>query len=234
MQNQSLGVLGGMGPMATVDFLKKLTEKTPATCDQEHIPIVLYGDCTVPDRTAFAKGEGPSPLPKLFEGIEMLCRSGVTAIAVPCNSAHCWYTELVKRSSVPVLNIVRASAKAVLHNDPLTKRVGVLSTEGTYKMGIYRDTLLQMNFQVIEPTFEEFRDLVSPGIKEVKAGAISQSEGLFELAASKLFERGAEQIILGCTEIPLGMTKQLLHEPARYISSTESLVDESLRTLNRI
>lgn len=234
MQYQSLGVLGGMGPLATVDFLRKLTERTPATCDQEHVPVLLYGDCTVPDRTAFAKGEGPSPLPKLFEGIELLCKSGVAAIAVPCNSAHCWYDELANRSSVPVLNMVRSSASAILSNDPATTRVGVMSTEGTFKMGIYRDALQQMNFEVIEPTLTEFEELISPGIRDVKAGDIAASDPKFDEAANRLFERGAQQIILGCTEIPLGMIRQLNRDPQHFVSSTDALVDATLKLLKRI
>ncbi|MEY4941274.1 MAG: hypothetical protein RIQ93_3009, partial [Verrucomicrobiota bacterium] len=92
----SLGILGGMGPLATADFLKKLTQATKAECDQEHIPVVLYGDCATPDRTANVLGEGPSPLPHLLRGIAFLNAAGCAAIAIPCNSAHCWYDEMAR------------------------------------------------------------------------------------------------------------------------------------------
>ena len=89
-----LGVLGGMGPLATADFLRKLVKKTPAGIDQEHIPVLLYGDCTIPDRTANIVGGGLSPLPKLLDGIRFLNESGAKVICIPCNSAHCWYEEM--------------------------------------------------------------------------------------------------------------------------------------------
>ena len=94
MRGKVLGVLGGMGPLATADFLQKLTLATKAGRDQEHIPLIVYGDCTTPDRTAAVLGTGPSPLPQLLAGIEFLNAARVSAIAIPCNSAHCWHKDL--------------------------------------------------------------------------------------------------------------------------------------------
>ncbi|MES2605291.1 MAG: amino acid racemase, partial [Pseudomonadota bacterium] len=133
-----LGVLGGMGPLATADFLKKLVENTPASVDQEHIPVMLYSDCTTPDRTAHIVGDGPSPLPQLLAGIRFLNDSGAAAICIPCNSAHCWYDEMVAASRVPVFHIVRSSAAQVRRKNPSAQKVGVLSTFGTHRMGIYK------------------------------------------------------------------------------------------------
>ena len=84
--NHFLGVLGGMGPLATADFLSKLVQNTDAQIDQDHIPVLLYGDCTTPDRTASIVGKGPSPLDKLLAGIRFLNDSGVGAICIPCNT----------------------------------------------------------------------------------------------------------------------------------------------------
>jgi len=218
-----LGVLGGMGPLATADFLRKLVERTPAAVDQEHIPVLLYGDCTTPDRTAHIVGDGPSPLPQLLAGIKFLNEGGAQAICIPCNSAHCWYGEMAAASAVPVFHIVRASAEQVRRKNPAAKVVGVLSTAGTHRMGIYRETLVEMGFTVVAPTHEEFHTLVSPAIALIKANRLEEAEAVFAQAAASLSARGAEIIILGCTEIPIGMQRQYLAHPGRFVDSNEAL-----------
>ena len=100
MTKSFLGVLGGMGPLATADFLRKLVRKSRADTDQEHIPVLLYGDCTTPDRTASIVAGGPSPLPQLLDGIRFLNRNGARAICIPCNSAHAWVEEKIGRAHV--------------------------------------------------------------------------------------------------------------------------------------
>ncbi len=224
----ALGVLGGMGPLAAADFLGKLAGATNASCDQEHIPVILYGDCTTPDRTASILGQGPSPLPQLLAGIEFLNTAGCAVIAIPCNSAHCWYDEMARASRVPVLHIVEASALKVRRNNAGTRRVGVLSTEGTHRMGIYRSTLERMGLEVIAPTAEDFRELVSPGIADIKANRITAAQARFDVAADRLLGRGAEQIILGCTEIPLGMQRRCAAHPHSVVDSTHALVEAVL------
>jgi aspartate racemase len=218
-----LGVLGGMGPLATADFLGKLVENSPARVDQDHIPVIVYGDCTTPDRTASIVGTGPSPLPKLLAGIAHLNQAGVKAISIPCNSAHCWYDELSSASSVPVFHIVKASAEQVRKKKPAAKSVGVLSTFGTHQMGIYRDTLAALGYAVVTPSEDEFHTLVSPAIAMIKANRLDAAEDVFREAASRLCARGAEIIILGCTEIPIGMRRQYRENPALFVDSNDAL-----------
>ncbi|MEO8653676.1 MAG: amino acid racemase [Ramlibacter sp.] len=224
----ALGVLGGMGPLAAADFLAKLTAATDASCDQEHIPLILYGDCTTPDRTASILGQGPSPLPQLLAGIEFLNAARCAVIAIPCNSAHCWYEDMARASRAPVLHIVEASAQKVQRNNAATRRVGVLSTEGTHRMGIYRASLERMGFEVLAPTPEDFHDLVSPGIADIKGNRIAAAQAKFDVAADRLLARGAEQIILGWTEIPLGMQRRCAAEPNSVVDSTLALVEAVL------
>jgi aspartate racemase len=213
-----------MGPLATADFLHKLALATPATCDQEHLPVILYGDCGTPDRTAAVLGTGPSPLPALLAGIHFLNAAGCPAIAIPCNSAHCWYEEMAAASQAPVLHIVEASTRQVRRNDAATQRVGVMSTEGTHRMGIYRRVLEREGFEVLSPTQAEFDEFLSPGIADIKANRLAQAQVRLEAAAQRLFARGAQQIILGCTEIPLGMQARSAAEPHRFVDSTDALV----------
>jgi aspartate racemase len=228
MKTNFLGVLGGMGPLATADFLRKLVKKTPADVDQKHIPILLYGDCTTPDRTASVVGQGPSPLPHLLAGIRFLAAQGARAICIPCNSAHCWYDEMQAASPAPVLHIVKASAAQVRRKNPGASRVGVLSTLGTHRMGIYRHTLGAMGYEVVTPTDHEFETLISPAIAMNKANKWAEAEHLYDAATQHLWDRGAEIVVLGCTEIPFGMERQYRANPTMFVDSNEALVDAVL------
>lgn len=213
-----------MGPLATADFLHKLATATPATCDQEHIPVIVHGDCSTPDRTAAVLGTGPSPLPALLAGIHFLNAAGCSAVDIPCNSAHCWYDEMAAASQAPVLHIVEASARQVRRNDPQARRIGVMSTEGTHRMGIYRSALERLGFEALSPTQQEFDEFLTPGIADIKANRLPQARAKLDAAADRLFERGAQQVILGCTEIPLGMQARCAAEPRRFVDSTQALV----------
>ena len=223
-----LGVIGGMGPLATADYLRKLVLKTPAAVDQEHIPVLLYGDCTTPDRTEGILGKGPSPLPHLLEGIRLLNEQGAKAICIPCNSAHAWFDELQAASQVPLLHIVRASAEQALRKQSGARKVGVLSTLGTHRMGIYTKELMKMGFQVESPSQEEFDTFISPAIAMAKANRCSEAEQFYQVVADRLFQRGAEIIILGCTEIPLSMERPLREQPSRFVDSTDALVESTV------
>jgi aspartate racemase len=227
-----LGVLGGMGPLATADFLRKLVKKTPAEVDQGHLPVLLYGDCTTPDRTASLVAGGASPLPQLLAGIRFLNQNGATAICIPCNSAHAWFKEMQEASNVPVLHIVRASADQIRKKSPKAKSVGVLSTFGTHRMGMYRETLTEMGYAVLTPTNYEFETLVSPAIAMNKANKWVEAEAAYDEVTKSLLDRGAEVIVLGCTEIPFGMERQVRANPSRFVDSNDALVDAVIAHFN--
>jgi len=185
--------------------------------------VIVYGDCTVPDRTACVASDGPSPLPKLLAGVEFFNRVGVSALCVPCNTAHHWHAEMQEASTVPVLHIVRASVELASSNRPRLHSLGVLSTYGTHRMGIYRQAIEELGLEVIEPTEDEFETLVSHGIALTKANRVEEASEVFGAAADRLLARGAESVILGCTEIPLGMERQLRERPDQFVDSNEAL-----------
>jgi aspartate racemase len=229
-----LGVLGGMGPLATADFMSKLARNCNARCDQEHIPVLLYGDCTTPDRTASIVGHGPSPLPQLLAGIEFLNRAGVSAICIPCNSAHHWHAQMAAASAAPILHIAEASVSQVRLHSPKAKVVGVMSTLGTHQTGIYEQALQARGFEVLSATPLQFDTLVSPGIAHVKANEIDQAHTAFEEVARSLFDRGADVIILGCTEIPIGLQRECAAHPTRYVDSTDALTHAAIEHFQRV
>jgi aspartate racemase len=201
-----------------------------ADSDQVHIPVLMYSDCTTPDRTASILGLGSSPLPQLLSGVEFLNRAGAQAICIPCNSAHHWYDALAAASAVPILHIARACIDEVRRKNPSARVVGVMSTLGTFETGIYRRALTDCGYEVLTPTREEFDSLVSPGIAAVKANLVDGASRSFDVVAKNLFERGSDLIILGCTEIPIGMQTQCLADPALYVDSTDALALAAVRS----
>ena len=228
MKTGFLGILGGMGPLATADFRRKLAKKTPAEVDQAHIPVLRYGDCTTPDRTANLVAGGASPLPKLLDGIRFLNQHRVQAICVPCNSAHAWFEQMQAASDAPLLHIVRASAAQVRRKYPAASCVGVLSTVGTYRMGLYSRTLQDLGYRVVTPTEAEFETLVSPAIAMNKANRWAEAGAYYDRATQQLLDRGAEIIILGCTEIPFCMEQQVRLHPTVFVDSNDALVDAAI------
>ena len=195
-----LGVLGGMGPAATADFLDKLAAATPASRDQEHIATLVYSDPTTPDRSDAMVAGGADPLPALVHGIEFLCSAGATAIAIPCNSAHFWYDQMQAAASVPILHIVDAVADQVRGSGAAIARLGLMSTDGTARSGIYR-RLGAHGYDLMDLTDLGESSPVTTGIRQVKAGDLDGARDTLTRAAEVLIERGAQGIVYGCTDI---------------------------------
>jgi aspartate racemase len=197
-----LGVLGGMGPLASAHFMLRLTLLTPAERDQDHIPAVLWSDPRVPDRTS-ARAGGADPLPWLQRGVRGLRAAGCSAIAIPCNTAHGWY-EALRDEGMPILHIVDAAATALRAVAP-TGVVGVMGTSATLAMRLYQDRLEAQGWSCIVPSDLEMATKVSPAIAAVKANRLADAYGPLAEVVESLAARGAVAVILGCTEIPLGI-----------------------------
>jgi aspartate racemase len=203
MTDKVLGVLGGMGPLASAQYMLRLTLLTPASKDQEHIPAVLWSDPRVPDRGG-APG-GADPLPWLLRGIEGLKRAGCGAIVVPCNTAHAWYDQMLQVAGMPMPHIVDAAAADLARIGIAPARIGLMGTATTLRMKLYQQRLSSLGWECIEPTAEQMTHLVSPAIARVKANQVADAfEPLVEVV-NDLGARGAAAVVLGCTEIPLGI-----------------------------
>jgi aspartate racemase len=200
-----LGVLGGMGPLASAQFMVRLTLLTPATRDQDHIPTVLWSDPRVPDRTVGRLSGGADPLPWLLRGIEGLQQAGCAAIAIPCNTAHGWYDTMRDAARVPILHIVDAAAAELERLGIRRGRIGVMGTQATLAMRLYQDRLGALGWDCIEPSGGEMSHLVSPAIALVKANRVVDAYAPLAEVVHDLARRGAASVILGCTEIPLGI-----------------------------
>lgn len=220
-----LGVLGGMGPLATVDFLVKFAKCRDFARDQDHPPLIVYSNPATPDRSAAITGVGPSPLPDLLEGIAFLERNGADAIVIPCNTAHFWLDDMRRAARVPILSILHAAAAAVASAPSSPRTIGVLGTEGMLKSGLYQNVLLESGYAVVVPRDEDLEHFVEPAIRAVKAGSFSLANTLAAKAASQVVADGAEAIVLGCTELPIAFDGAKLDQEWPVIDSSLALAN---------
>lgn len=196
-----IGVLGGMGPLATLDFMHKLMAATPAAHDQEHLPLLVSSIPQVPDRTAAFLGEGESPLPALIASGRRLVDGGAALVVMPCNTAHLWFDPLRAALGVPMLHIVDVALAEARRRAGRGVPVGLLATEATLASGLYTARAAEVDWRL--PTPAEREGWITPGIAAVKAGDLARGRALLGEAATALAARGAQALVLGCTEIPL-------------------------------
>jgi aspartate racemase len=194
-----LGVLGGMGPLATVDFLQKLIEATPAEIDQDHVPVIVYSVPQILPRVPAISGAGPSPLPGMIKGLTTLRAAGAEAIAIACNTAHFWYEPMREAAGIPIIHIVDACRDEVPRGGA---PVGLLGTEATLAARIYQDRLAAHSVQFLLNELDERARWVVPAIAAVKQGRLVEAGQLVERAVARLVECGVERAILACTELP--------------------------------
>ena len=196
-----LGILGGLGPMSTVYFCELLTSHTKASCDSDHIDMLISSRATTPDRTAYILDKSaPDPLPVMLAEAHRLENAGVDLIVVPCNTAHYFYDGLQKGCKTPILNIIDETTAHLSRIG--VKTFGLLATEGTISSGAYERFCAPRNLTCITPTKEEqtlISDMIYGQIKQNKPVDMAA----FESVVNSLRARGCEKIVLGCTELSL-------------------------------
>jgi aspartate racemase len=204
MRKKLIGVIGGMGPLATADFLKKLVEVTPAQRDQDHIPVIVWGDPRTPDRTQALLNHGPSPETALCLAAQTLETTGARALVIPCNTAHAWAPAIADCVSVPIISMIEAVIRHA--QDAKVTRLGVMATRGTIFSGTYQAAAHQAGIEICFP-HEAFQSKIDQGIAAVKASRIDVARPLLKEARAHLIGQGAQAIVQGCTEIPLAMSE---------------------------
>ena len=223
-----LGVLGGMGPMAAADFFKKLIEETPAQRDQDHVPVIVYSVPQIPSRDKALTRNGESPLPQMLAGMKILREANAQCIAIPCNTAHFWYDELRSAGGLPILHIVDAVCDEIASCGRATDSVGLLCTEATLAARIYHDRLLQHGIEPMVNLPQERDEFINPAIDLVKMGRLEEAGRAVECAVARLFERGVQTLVLGCTEIPVALEAVRFPEIKKCIDATRALARASV------
>lgn len=194
---KTLGVIGGLGPMATAYFMELLTQMTDAKCDQEHLDIITYSKPSIPDRTAYIIGNSmDSPVPPMIEAGLKLKSIGADAIAIPCITAHCFHEELESGIGLPVIHAMKETAK-YLKETNVTK-VGLMATDGTVQSKIFQNSLEAEGIEVITPLKQKL--VMKIIYDEVKSNKPVNMEEFNEVIYD-LFGRGAKRVLLGCTEL---------------------------------
>lgn len=221
-----VGVFGGMGPAATVDFMDKLVQLTPARRDQDHLPVIVASLPQVHDRSRAILGNGPDPLPQLLQGIDFLNGSGVGVVAIPCNSSHHWYAEMQARSHAPILHIAQACVAAI---DPAAApRVAVFATRGALASGFYQRALEQRGIGWLVPPAEDTQAQVDDCIRSIKAGEMAAGGASLATAFAWARAQGASGVIMGCTEIPIAAR----HVPDAGLQLFDSSLELARATVN--
>jgi aspartate racemase len=206
MSEKVIGILGGMGPEATLDLFGKIIAHTPAVKDQDHLRVVIDSNPKVPDRTAAILRGGASPVPAMKAGIEALQRAGADFVVIPCVSAHFFLDELQREVGLPILSMFDVTADYIRSKHPLIRKVGMLATTGTLQGARFREKLQGSGIETITPAGPD-QERVMVSIYEIKGAAGGRGRGAIATEvreiAGRLIQRGAQGVVAGCTEIPL-------------------------------
>lgn len=225
--SKTVGIIGGMGPKATADLFNKIIHYTDASCDQEHLHILVDSNSQIPDRSSYILGKGENPIKKLTETAMRLKDGGAEILIMPCNTAHYFYDELTECVNVPFINMIEEVEKYIVKNYGKCK-VGLLATLGTYEGKIYEKYCKKYGIEIVVPT-KETKEKLFDAIYKVKAGEKNFNADFAMDILNEFKEKKIRIMILGCTELPL------IFEPLKnelkdfeFISSTDILAKKTV------
>ena len=222
---KALGIIGGMGPLATVDLFTKIVTMTKAESDREHIRIYIDNNSQITDRTAAILQGGENPLPYMIESAKKLENIGADCIIMPCNTAHYFLPQLQKEVNIPFISIIHQAVKVSKQRYPGLK-VGILATNGTLDANVYSDVYTAEGVEVVVPNEEERNILMDIIYNGVKAGKIPTDSAPFEKVLRQMAARGAGYFVLGCTELPVAV--QSLKLENEFVDATEELAKAAI------
>ena len=199
---KTIGILGGMGPLATADLFRKITLLTKAGCDNDHIRVYIDSNAQIPDRTAAILNGGKDPLPEMRSALHSLEACGASCVIMPCNTAHYFYPAIQASTKCPILHMLRLTAEEIKSRGHI--KVALLATDGTVKTGIYAKLFEEYGIDYMLPEPEEQRLVMSMIYDGIKA----DNEQYFDTEPIKaalraMQQRGADAFVLGCTELPI-------------------------------
>ena len=204
MRNKTIGIIGGMGPLATVDLFRKLIENTPAQKDSEHLRICIDNNTNIPDRTAAILNGGCDPVPEMVRSAILLEAMGADVLVMPCNTAHYFYDRIVPMTHVPFINMLEETAREVVNQK--ISVVGLLATDGTIQTGVYDRVLNSYGIRVLHPSEKKQQHVMDLIYNGVKASNYNINLTGFYETLDELEQNGAETLILGCTELPVAFS----------------------------
>ena len=224
-QKITLGVIGGLGPIATAHFMELVIRMTEADTDQEHLDMILYNRPSIPDRTGYILDPSkPNPLPEMIRVGNALARQGAKLIAIPCMTAHYFHRDLTRYIETPIVHAIHETA-VHLKKHGITK-VGIMATDGTVRSKLFQQELQKHGITPVIPGEQGQKCVMSVIYDDIKANRPAEMDK-FDFAAKDLREQGAEAIILGCTE--LSLVKRDYPIGAGYLDAMEVLAQTCVR-----
>lgn len=224
MDKKIIGIIGGMGPLATDDMFHKIIVNTDAETDREHIRVLIDSNTEIPDRTDAILHGGDNPAQEISKSASKLEEMGAELLIMPCNTAHYFYDDVSDSVSVPVLNMISVTGRILSAKG--IRKAGLLATDGTVQSGIYEVELQKYGIEVVKPDACGQKNVMDMIYGGVKAGLTEYDTTEIRIAIENLFERGAQILILGCTELPLAMDMYKLDYPS--IDPTLELAREAI------
>lgn len=197
-----LGIMGGMGPLATCDLFQKIIELTDAATDKEHLHVIIDNNTQIPDRTDYIMGYGKDPRIEMIRTAIRLEVMGIDYMAIPCNTAHYFYDDIVKHTKVKTIHMIEETAVFLNKTNPDTKSYLLLATKGTYKSNIYKNTFEKFGLSILEPT-ESDKEIIMDWIYKVKSAEFTISKKTYTSLIGKYVDIKNSPVILGCTELPI-------------------------------
>lgn len=221
-----LGVIGGMGPEATSYFYEEIIAHTKASCDQEHIDMLILNHASMPDRTkAIITGEHRLLLETMGQDVKLLEAWGAEHIAIPCNTSHYFYDQIQAKTHVPIIHMVRESVNYAARMGEHVSRIGIMGTDGTIQAGIYARECQALGIEAVVPSQKRQQDVMSLIYDDIKSGKPGDA-AKFERVLAELTEKGCDVVLLACTEI--SVFKKSYSVPAICLDAMDVLIKESI------
>ncbi len=214
-QTQTIGVLGGMGPEATLLFFKKILANTNASRDQDHARLVIFNDPQIPERLPAIEDQGESPLPMMIKGLLSLKSAGANFAVIPCVTAHYFLPQLKEKSILPVISIIEATISYIKENYALINYVGLMAALGTIRTGLFQRELAKKKISTLiseESDLQKVQNNIF-AIKNTAFGNRKRIKRELIKIGQKLIKKGAQGIIIGCTELPIILTPDCFDVP---------------------
>jgi aspartate racemase len=221
-----LGIIGGMGPLATVKLFERIVILTDANSDQENLHILIDNNTKIPDRTEFILGGKDDPKLELIKSAKRLQEMGADYLIMGCNTAHYFYKDIAPEIDIPFINMIEETTKHVLNFNKDIKKVGLLATSGTVNCGIYHEHFNKHGIEIITPS-EEKQIYVTEIMYNIKKGIYDNSLSGFYQAIEEIKTQGVELIILGCTELSLAYTMYRLE--GNFVDALEVLATRAIK-----
>lgn len=225
---KTIGILGGMGPEATLLLYEMIIRHTNAASDQEHIPTLIYSNTRIPDRTAAILHQGEDPLPYLIRSAKVLDQGGADLIGIPCNTAHYYFEEIRSEVEAKMLNMVELVYQQIIDKHR-GKKIMIFATEGTIETGIYDFSKREASLRIIPPEKKDQKVLTEMIYGQIKAGRRPIELETYQELLYRVEEDGVEVVILGCTELSYLHSMFKFPNNVEFINTLDLLAGQLVR-----